>query len=57
MVGANAEASPNTENDTMFSISVGRRPNRSAIKPKRNAPTGRIASVQKIASATDLMPT
>src|SRR6202166_985609 len=33
-------------------ISVIRRPYRSAMSPKRNAPTGRIASVRKIASAT-----
>src|ERR1700722_8272149 len=33
-------------------ISVIRRPYLSAISPNRNAPTGRIASVRKIASAT-----
>jgi hypothetical protein len=33
-------------------INVGRRPKWSAIIPKRNAPTGRKASVMKIASAT-----
>ena len=31
----------------MSTISVGRRPNRSAIIPNRNAPTGRKASVMK----------
>ena len=31
---------------------IGRRPTRSAIKPNTNAPIGRIASVQKNASAT-----
>ena len=36
----------------MSTISVGRRPKRSAIIPNRNAPTGRNASVMKIASAT-----
>jgi hypothetical protein len=41
----------------MLRISVGRRPYRSAISPKRNAPTGRITSVQKIASAITLIPT
>src|SRR6185312_251325 len=34
-------------------ISVGRRPNLSAIMPKRNAPTGRMASVMKTASKTE----
>ncbi len=48
--GANAEASSNTEYAMMSTISVGRRPNLSAINPNRNAPTGRIASVRKIAS-------
>ena len=55
--GAKAEARPKTENETMFSIRVGRRPKRSAIRPKRRAPTGRMTSVQKIASAMDLMLT
>ena len=49
-LGENADASSNTEYAMMSSISVGRRPNRSAILPNRNAPTGRIASVRKIAS-------
>ncbi len=48
--GANADANSNTEYAMMSTISVGRRPNRSAIIPNRNAPTGRIASVRKIAS-------
>ena len=49
--GANAEASSKTEYAMMSSINVGRRPKRSAINPNKNAPTGRIASVRKIASA------
>src|SRR5215469_18861855 len=36
----------------MFVRSAGRRPKRSAKSPKRKAPTGRIAKVIKIASAT-----
>ena len=36
----------------MSIISVMRRPNRSAISPNRNAPTGRKASVMKTASVT-----
>ena len=35
----------------------GRRPYRSAIAPNSNAPTGRMTSVQKMASATCLTPT
>src|SRR5580693_10421371 len=50
--GANADDSSNTEYAMMSTINVGRRPNRSAIIPKRNAPTGRKASVMKIAAAT-----
>ena len=34
----------------MSIINVGLRPNRSAIRPNRTAPTGRMASVRKIAS-------
>ena len=47
--GAKAEDSSKMENAMMSIINVGRRPKRSAISPKRNAPTGRIASVRKIA--------
>jgi hypothetical protein len=50
--GANADDSSNSEYAMMSTINVGRRPNRSAIIPKRNAPTGRKANVMKIASAT-----
>jgi hypothetical protein len=31
-------------------IKVGRRPKRSAISPNKNAPTGRMARVRKMAS-------
>src|SRR6202035_6048222 len=47
-----AEASSKTEYETMLSISVGRRPKRSAMRPKRKAPMGRMARVRKIPSAT-----
>ena len=39
------------EKATTLSMRVGRRPKRSAIQPKRRAPTGRMARVQKVASA------
>ena len=55
-VGAKADANSKTEKDTTLSISVGRRPYRSAIAPNRRAPAGRITSVQKIASATCFTP-
>ena len=48
--GAKADASSNTEYAMMSTIRVGRRPKRSAIIPNKNAPTGRMARVQKIAS-------
>jgi hypothetical protein len=48
--GANAEASSKTEYAIMSIISVSRRPYLSAISPNRNAPTGRMARVQKMAS-------
>ena len=50
--GANADPNSNTEYAMMSTMSVTRRPNRSAIIPNRNAPTGRIASVQAIALTT-----
>src|SRR5580698_7647488 len=39
-LGENADASSNTEKQTMFAISTGRRPNFSASQPNNNAPTG-----------------
>jgi hypothetical protein len=56
-VGAKAEASSKMEKATMFSMSVGRLPNRSASRPKIRAPKGRMTKVQKIASAICLMAT
>ncbi len=41
----------------MLNISVGRRPNRSAITPNTNAPTGRNISVIEIAAATSVRAT
>ncbi len=52
-VGANADATANTEKLTTFSISIGLRPNRSASRPNTSAPTGRISSVQKMLRAAD----
>ena len=36
----------------MSTINAGRRPNRFAIRPNRNAPTGRNANVMNTASVT-----
>src|ERR1700744_900182 len=53
-VGASAEASSKAEKANTLTIRVGRRPSLSAIAPNKNAPPGRIASVQKMASSTCL---
>src|ERR1039458_7394795 len=55
-VGASAEASSNAEKAMTLTMSVGRRPYFSAMEPKRNAPTGRMARVQKMASSACLRP-
>ena len=39
----------------MFHVSVGLRPNRSASRPNRNAPTGRMPSVRRTAVETTCM--
>jgi hypothetical protein len=53
MEPAKAQASSSSEYAAMLSISVGRRPKRSAIMPKRNAPTGRKARVMESAATTE----
>jgi hypothetical protein len=50
--GAKAEPNSKTEYAMISIIRVTRRPKRSAIIPNRKAPTGRMAKVRKIASAT-----
>ncbi len=50
--GAKAEASSNTEKLTTLSIRIGRRPYFSASQPKNRAPSGRIARVSEMPTAT-----
>jgi hypothetical protein len=50
--GASADANSITEYSSTHAINTGRRPMRSAHRPKRKAPSGRIASVRKIAYVT-----
>jgi hypothetical protein len=51
-LGANAVARPSREYRPTSSISTGRRPNRSARRPKMNAPKGLQARVSMMATAT-----
>ncbi len=53
--GAKPEANSNSEKRMMSAISTGRRPKCSASQPNRNAPMGRAASVQKMATETASM--
>ena len=46
MLGAKPEASSRIENAQMFHMSAGLRPKRSASRPNRKAPIGRIARVR-----------
>jgi hypothetical protein len=50
--GAAADSSSSIEKQTMFTMSAGRRPKRSAATPKRSAPSGRMASVSDTATVT-----
>ena len=54
-LGAKPEANSRTEYRRMFTIRVGRRPKRSAARPNRKAPMGRIASVSRMAKVTSEM--
>ena len=51
-LGAKPDANSRIEYKRMSTIRVGRRPQRSAARPKMKAPIGRIASVSRIASVT-----
>ena len=55
IVGANPDAISSSEYARMFHVSVGLRPNRSASRPNRNAPTGRMPSVKRTAVETTCM--
>ncbi len=48
-VGAKPVANSSAEYSTTSTISVGRRPKRSASRPNRNAPIARVASVSVMA--------
>ena len=43
------------EYNRMLTIRVGRRPQRSAARPNKYAPTGRIANVSKMANVTSVI--
>src|SRR5580692_5146180 len=51
-LGAKPDANSRIEYSRMSTIKVGRRPQRSAARPKMKAPIGRIASVSRIAHVT-----
>src|SRR5580692_12724486 len=51
-LGAKPDANSRIEYKRMFVIRVGRRPQRSAARPKMKAPIGRIANVNRIAIVT-----
>src|SRR5271154_4695537 len=50
--GAKPEANSRIEYKRISTINVGRRPQRSAARPKMKAPIGRTANVNRIASVT-----
>src|SRR5580704_389954 len=54
-LGAKPDANSMNEYNRTLTIKVGRRPQRSAARPNKYAPTGRIASVNKMAKVTSVI--
>ena len=54
-LGAKPDANSINEYNRTLTIKVGRRPQRSAARPNKYAPTGRIANVSKMANVTSVI--
>jgi hypothetical protein len=54
-LGAKPDANSMNEYNRTSTIKVGRRPQRSAARPNKYAPTGRIANVSKMANVTSVI--
>ena len=54
-LGAKPDANSMNEYNRMLTIKVGRRPQRSAARPNKYAPSGRIANVSKMANVTSVI--
>jgi len=54
-LGAKPDANSMNEYNRTLTIKVGRRPQRSAARPNKYAPTGRIANVSKMANVTSVI--